>query len=91
MDNFLLYVDLGNDIPQYAVMEILCAMRDNAMIDAISGYDYFVKCKNGFQITNTHGLGLCLLANARCVDMDLECIHLAPNKDGSLGIYFNVR
>lgn len=88
-DNLKLFSDLGTGIPMYAILEILWDMRDKAGPDIKLEFDYFVRCKNGFNIKDTHNLGLCLLANARCVGMELLCVHLEPNIDGSFGVYFN--
>lgn len=95
MENWKLYVDLGYGIPQYAVMEILRAMRDKAEPDENSiptvmpgPPTYFVSCPNGFHIEDTHALGLCLLANARCVGLNVSALNVESNENGSLGISF---
>lgn len=89
MDNLELFSDLGTGIPLYAVLEILWEMRDKATLVVETKFDYFVRCENGFNIKDTHSLWLCLMSNARCVGMELSSVWLEPNKDGSLGVYFN--
>ena len=88
MDNWNLFVKLGYGIPRYCIMEILWVMRDGAVLDIRSSFGFFVRYENGFHITDTHGLGLCLLANARCVGLALSSVHIEKHKDGSLGVYF---
>lgn len=91
MDNWGAFVNLGYGIPKYAVMEILWAMRDKAVPDIRSAFAYFVRYENEFHIQDTHGLRLSLLANARCVGMDLRRISIDTPLDGSLGIHFDRR
>ena len=81
--------DLGYDIPRYAVMEALRAMRDNAEPqEKDPPFSYFATCPNSFHIKDTFALGLCLLANARCVGMNVSAINVEANKNGILSIQF---
>lgn len=91
MENWSLYVDLGYGIPQYAVMEILRDMRENAGPARRQNFQYSAHSNNGFRIKDTLHLGLCLLANARCVGLELSSAQAEANDDGSLTVYFNKR
>ena len=80
MENWKLYVDLGYGIPRYAVMEILRAMRDEAKPDESGAFGYYVKCNDGFGVSDNPGLGMCLLANSRCVGLELTALHFEPDE-----------
>ena len=91
MENWKLYVDFGYGIPQYAVMEILWAMRDKARPDVKLGFDFFVKCKDDFNVASNPGLALSLLGNCRCVGLELEHLRVVTGPAGELVVYFNRR
>ena len=91
MENWSLYVDLGYGIPQYAVMEILRDVRNNAEPATKQNFQCYTRCKNDFRIKDTLHLGLCLLANARCVGLVLSSVQAELNADGSLTVFFNKR
>lgn len=95
MERLDLFVDLGYGIPMYAVLEVLRRMRDSAVEDPGSGFDYFVSCTNSFRVRDTSALGMCVMANARCVGLSLACLQIkrevAPNKEDLLFVYFTQR
>ena len=92
MENWKLYVDLGYGIPRYAVMEILRAMRDEAEPDGGSAFDNYVKCIDGFGVGNNSGLGMSLLANSRCVGLELAALHFEQDEfDGKIIVRFSKR
>lgn len=91
MDSLKNYIDLGYGIPPYAVFEILLSMRDEAKLGASDGFDYFVECQNNFHVQDAHGLSMSLLANTRCVGMEVSSLQVHTNDDGSLVVCFNRR
>lgn len=91
MENWSLYVDLGYGIPKYAVVEVLRDMRDNEEPTTKQNFQYSARSNNGFSIKDTLHLGLCLLANAKCVGLELSSAQVELNVDGSLSVFFNNR
>lgn len=92
MENWKLYVDLGYGVPQYAVMEILRAMQNDAKPVEGGSFGYCVKCNDGFGVGNNRGLGMCLMANSRCVGLELTDLQFEPDgSNGKLVVSFNKR
>lgn len=92
MENWNLYVDLGCGIPQYAAMEILRAMRDEAKPAENSLFGFCVQCEDGFGVGQNAELGMCLLANRRCVGLEVTSLYIEPDApNGTIIVYFSKR
>ena len=92
MENWKSYIDLGYGIPQYAVMEILRAMRDEAEPDESNSFGYCAKCKDSFGVGTNGRLGMSLLANSRCAGLELRALHVELDEpNGKIIVHFNKR